>query len=88
VQAGPPKFRGGTNFEGTEEREWSRILFREPPDVRPVAACEVEGPDLSSVGRKQYYGTDRSTVVGEYIEWISFRAFEEGFHIDLALWKE
>ena len=64
---GPAKFHDGVNFEGTEEREWSRIDFREQSNVCPVVMYEVERPDLSSVGRKQYCGADRNIVVGDYI---------------------
>ena len=63
----PPKFSDDTNFEGTEEWERSRIDLRELSDVCPVVVCKVEGPDLSSMERKQCYSTDRSIRVGDYI---------------------
>ena len=58
--------KAGVDFEGTEEREWPRIDSRKPLDVRPVALYEVEVRDLPSVRRKQRYGADRSSVVGDY----------------------
>ena len=44
------------DFEGTEEREWSRIDVGELSNVHPVVVHEVEGPNLLSVGRKQCHG--------------------------------
>ena len=65
--AGRPEILDGVDFEGTEEWEWSRIDVREPPNVCPVVACEVDGPDLLSVRGKQCYCADRGVVVGDYI---------------------
>ena len=87
-EASQPKFHVYINFEGTEEWEWSGIDFRESLDVRPAVLYEVEVPDFLSVRREQFYGADRASGVGDYIQWSPFRAFEEIFNVDLALWKE
>jgi len=55
------------DFEGTEERLWSRTDVREYLNICPVISREIEGPDLLSVGRKQCYGSDRGMAVGDYI---------------------
>ena len=65
--AGCPKSHVDIDPEGTKEREWSRSDFGGSLDVRPVVLCEVEVPDLLSVGRKQRYGVDGTIVVGDYI---------------------
>ena len=82
-----PKILDDIDFEGMEEREWSRIDVREPLNIRPVVVHELKGPYLLSVGRKQCYGAGRIPAVGDYVQCGPFRAFEEGSHVDLALWK-
>ena len=82
-EVGQPKFHIDINFEGREEREWSRIDFRESLNVRPVVLYEVEVSELSSARRKECYGADRTSRVGDYTQRRSFRALEEIFHVDL-----
>ena len=50
-----------------------------------MTASEIDGPDLCIVGRKQPYGVDGIPVIGDYVERRPFRAFEQGFGVDIAL---
>ena len=57
----------GVDFEGVKERERSRIDFREPLNVWPEPAFEIEGSDLSIIGRKQSHGGGITCALGDYI---------------------
>jgi len=66
AQAIKVEFLDGIDPEGTEEWKWSRMDFREPPNLRPVVT-EVEVPDFLSVGGEQCYCADGVINLGDYV---------------------
>ena len=67
-----------------EERERSRMYFREHLNVRPEVVCELKLPYLLSVGSKQFYDAEWAAEVDGDVKRRSFCAFEEGSRISFA----
>ena len=40
------------------------------------------------MGGKEHYRVERIVAFGDYVQWGPFRAFEEGFHVYLAVFEE